>query len=85
MSPRLSDSRGGRVGPMTTRTKDDALGREMRGDEVTMDEAIDGTEYSPEELREFLSADLADVHADPRFKERLRVRLWDLLKSRRRL
>ena len=69
---------------MATRVKDDVLGQGMRGDEATMDESIDGVEYSPEELREFLSADRVEVHADPRFKERLRLRLWDLLKNRRR-
>ena len=68
---------------MGTRVKDDGLERGLIADEATMDESIDSIEYSPEELREFLAADLAEVHADPRFKERLRVRLWDLLKSRR--
>ena len=35
-----------------------------------------------EELREFLEADLFDVPVDPEFREQLRERLWDLVKSR---
>jgi hypothetical protein len=34
-----------------------------------------------EELREFLSADLFDVPADPSFKEGLREKLWELIQS----
>ena len=41
------------------------------------------TEASLDELREFLEADLANVQADPEFKEQLRRRLWDLVQSRR--
>ena len=41
-------------------------------------------EFTTEELTEFLDADHSDVRADPAFKERLRVKLWDLLKSRSR-
>ena len=35
-----------------------------------------------EELREFLSADLFDVPADPAFKQGLRDKLWQLIQSR---
>jgi hypothetical protein len=49
-------------------------------EEQSMDEGW--TEISAEELREFLEADLLEVHADPRFKERLRKRLWDLVRTR---
>lgn len=41
-------------------------------------------DVSPEELREFLEADLMDVPVDPEFKERLRQRLWDLVQQRAR-
>ena len=34
-----------------------------------------------EELREFLSADLFEIPADPNFKERLREKLWELIQS----
>ncbi len=68
---------------MAIRVKGDAMGWESTGDEAVMDDSVEGVEYSAEELREFLSADLVEVQADPRFKERLRLRLWDLLKSRR--
>ncbi len=41
-------------------------------------------EFSLDELREFLEGDRLDVRADPEFKERLRRRLWDLVKARAR-
>ena len=45
-----------------------------------MDEgAMDVTQ---EELREFLEADHLDVRADPRFKERLRRKLWEIVRLR---
>ena len=66
---------------MATRMKDHTLEHGRMSEEATMDEAID-IEYSPEELSEFLAADLVEVHADPSFKERLRIRLWDILKPR---
>lgn len=40
------------------------------------------TEFTIDELREFLEADLLDVSVDPEFKERLRERLWELVKAR---
>ena len=41
------------------------------------------TEFTVEELREFLEGDVLDVRADPAFKERLRRRLWDMVRARR--
>ena len=43
------------------------------------DEMVD---FTMDELREFLEADHLDVRADPEFKERLRIKLWDLIQSR---
>jgi len=40
---------------------------------------------SVDELREFLEADLVDVHADPEFKQSLRRKLWDLVQVRNRM
>jgi hypothetical protein len=40
------------------------------------------SDFSIDELREFLEADLVDVKVDPEFKERLRKRLWDLVQDR---
>jgi hypothetical protein len=40
---------------------------------------------SLDELREFLEADLVDVHADPEFKQSLRRKLWDLVQVRNRM
>jgi hypothetical protein len=39
-------------------------------------------DFSLDELREFLEADLVEVRADPEFKERLRRRLWNLVRDR---
>jgi hypothetical protein len=39
-------------------------------------------DFTMDELREFLEADLVSVRADPEFKERLRRRLWDLVRDR---
>ena len=52
---------------------------------VAADEVIDVAEeatFTSEELREFLEADLAGELADPEFKERLREKLWNLVKRR---
>ena len=38
-------------------------------------------DFSIDELREFLEADLVDVPVGPEFKERLRERLWDLVRA----
>ena len=49
-------------------------------DEEVMDEAV--MDFTIEELREFLEADLLDVQADPAFKDRLRRKLWDMVVAR---
>jgi hypothetical protein len=46
---------------------------------TTYDPALD---FSAEELREFLEADHVAVRVDPAFKERLRRRLWDMVRLR---
>jgi hypothetical protein len=48
------------------------------------DSAVDDglMNFTMDELREFLEADLIDVRADPEFKERLRRKLWDLVLAR---
>ena len=42
------------------------------------------TDFTIEELREFLQADLLDVPVDPRFRERLKRRLWELVREQAR-
>jgi hypothetical protein len=42
------------------------------------------SDFSIDELREFLEADLVDVKVDPEFKERLRKQLWDLVQDNAR-
>ena len=39
-------------------------------------------EFDPDELREFLAADMMDVPVAPGFKERLRRKLWQVVKLR---
>jgi len=46
-----------------------------------MDVDIDGADA--EEFAEFMDADWLDVKADPTFRERLRARLWQMLRDRR--
>jgi hypothetical protein len=52
-----------------------------RNQEV-MDESM--MDFTMDELREFLEADLLDVHVDPEFKERLRRKLWEMVQARAR-
>ena len=47
-------------------------------------EMDDGSmEFTMDELREFLEGDTLDVRADPEFKERLRRKLWEMMRARR--
>jgi hypothetical protein len=39
-------------------------------------------DFDPDELREFLAADIVDVPYDPAFKRALRDRLWALIRER---
>jgi hypothetical protein len=41
-------------------------------------------DFTVEELREFLQADLLDVPVDPRFRERLKRKLWELVQEQAR-
>jgi hypothetical protein len=51
-------------------------------EEMTMDDA--SMDFTMEELREFLEADNLAVPVDPAFKERLRRRLWEMVRRRAR-
>ena len=42
----------------------------------------DPMDFDPDELREFLAADLMDVVAAPGFKEQLRRKLWRFVRTR---
>jgi len=39
-------------------------------------------EFSDDELQEFLEGDQLEVSADPAFKERLRRKLWEIVRGR---
>jgi hypothetical protein len=51
-----------------------------KSERPSMDES--GMDFTIEELREFLEADRVAVPADPAFKERLRRRLWEIVRLR---
>ena len=71
----LGGGRSGRLHP----------GGEALGGKPGDDPMGDGpAEATLEELEEFLEADRAPVQADPHFKERLRERLWEIVRQRRR-
>ncbi len=38
-------------------------------------------DFTMDELREFLEADMLEVQADPEFKERLRRMLWEIVQE----
>ena len=42
---------------------------------------FDPDDIDPEELREFMAADWVEVKADPGFRERLRRRLWEMIRA----
>ena len=54
--------------------------REVRQEPEVLDEIA--AEFTTEELQEFLEADRIDVRADPAFKERLRDKLWEIVRTR---
>ena len=60
----------------------ESLMRQQHGSGEVDEAAI---EYSLDELREFLEADLVDVPVDLEFKRALRDKLWELVQSRNRL
>jgi hypothetical protein len=53
--------------------------REKPRDSQSAEAAV---EITPDELREFLEADLSGARVDPKFKEELRQTLWDFVRSR---
>jgi hypothetical protein len=57
-----------------------APGEATGWDALQLDES--DFDVDPAELQEFLAGDLLDVQADPVFKERLRQKLWRLVRVR---
>ena len=53
-----------------------------KSDEGVMNDG--SSEFTIDELREFLDADHRGSGADPEFKEKLRKKLWDLVQARAR-
>jgi len=71
-----------RLGPRKARQQGDGRGADAEQDEAMAEDQW--MEFTVEELREFLQADLLDVQVDPRFKERLKHRLWELVREQAR-
>jgi len=67
----------------SARRGDRRTGVSEERDPGVVDEGV--VDYSLDELREFLEADLVDVYADLEFKQMLRQKLWDLVQARNRL
>ncbi len=55
----------------------------MKGNRGRQEVEDGAMEFTMDELREFLEADLLGDRADPEFKERLRRQLWEMLRARR--
>jgi hypothetical protein len=64
------------------RRSEQNTGPEQGREALKMEDVL--TDFSIDELREFLEADLLDVDVDPEFKERLRRRLWDIVQEQAR-
>jgi hypothetical protein len=69
----------------SARRVDDAGGGEQTPSEPTEWETFaqgqDMADIDEQELQEFMSTDLVDVGADPVFKERLRRKLWSIVRG----
>ena len=56
--------------------------RSLEAGGADVPDGADAADFTPEELREFLAADYLDTYADPGFKDRLRKKLWTLVRYR---
>jgi hypothetical protein len=78
---------GGRVkgflrGGRNSTEKADQLSQKPIQDADEAMSAEVSVEFSDDELQEFLEGDILDVRADPAFKERLRRKLWEIVRGR---
>jgi hypothetical protein len=74
-----------RTGRRKKRRSAKAAAGAIRDDRETLAMTEDTlTDFTIDELREFLEADLLDVAVDPEFKERLRRQLWELVQEHAR-
>jgi len=64
------------------RSADAGRSGEATGDAWRIPNPDEAADFDSSELRDFLAADLLDVQADPVFKERLRQKLWRLVRLR---
>jgi hypothetical protein len=66
----------------TEKTESDQASQQPMPEPNEETNAVFDAEFSEEELQEFLDGDSLDVKADPAFKERLRRKLWEIVRSR---
>ena len=71
-----------RLRSQKARRRDGIDGADAEQDEAMTDEGL--TDFTAEELREFLNGDLLGVPLDPGFRERLKRRLWELVQEQAR-
>ena len=71
-----------RLGPRKQRRQGGRHGADTERDQAMTDDFM--TEFTVEELREFLQGDIPNVSVDPTFRERLKRRLWELVKEQAR-
>jgi hypothetical protein len=71
-----------RLGSRKGRRRDGIGGADAEQELTMTDEVL--TDFTVEELREFLDGDLLEVPVDPGFKERLKRRLWELVQEQAR-
>lgn len=72
-----------RLGPRKMRQQVGKPGTDAEAERESMTDEVT-TEFTVEELREFLQGDILDVQVDPAFKERLKRKLWKLVKEQAR-
>ena len=66
-------------GGVSVKRREPPSSADVKQDQWMTEEAM--MDLSVEELREFLQADLLDVPVDPKFKERLKRKLWELVQE----
>lgn len=84
MSRRMLSGMGGRKSQPTTKThtphEPPPADQGSQWEQLDLDMIVEGIDSA--DLRDFLAADLLKTKADPIFKERLREKLWNLVRTR---
>lgn len=81
LAKRLRRALRGAAGARQNRNGAPTQKRQMRESERTVSREV-ASEFSMEELQEFLEGDLHPSLADPDFKAKLRNELWEMVQAR---